>query len=586
MAYLIPTNLGSRADVPAVVQQVATGLRDLVSEDVTVVYDAREDTPALVVIDPQAGVMLLDCVEGGASGLSGGRLLSRVRSEPSLDVLEQGLESEAAALLADLRAAKWLSRDVPVIATHAAPRVTRARAEARGLEPDALLLKEDFRPGGLRGALARLLGGRIRPLSELEERVVRAVINPEIVVADRTSTDVPAAGQLVFRAPETGGEDVLAVLDRQQQNLAMHLGDGYRVIRGVAGAGKSLVLVHRARLLAQAMPSGKVLLTCFNIVIGKALARQLADVPNVDVRHIDSLASQVCSRHGVRPALKTNEDWIRQRVEATRLLRSNNNGWHYDVVLVDEAQDFDAAALDVSYAALKPGHEHFVVALDAAQNIYRKRGRWAPPGMTARGRTTVMRVNYRNTHEILSLAYGMLSRGGEATDGHGGLDDDAEFVPPEATSRRGCEPEVVSAASWDAEVGAVCDRLERWHDDGVPWSDMLVLFGSRAQQTKLYYACRERRIPYFWVGMNHKSKSGVMDAGDVVRSSNIQIIKGLEFGHVAICGVNDIATPGDEVDSDLSRRRLLYVGMTRATDHLFITVSGHGPIGEDLLAVG
>lgn len=44
-------------------------------------------------------------------------------------------------------------------------------------------------------------------------------------------------------------------------------------------------------------------------------------------------------------------------------------------------------------------------------------------------------------------------------------------------------------------------------------------------------------------------------------------------------------TSGPEKDGDeVAQRRLLYVGMTRATDHLFMTVSGNGRIGADLLA--
>lgn len=582
MAYLIPTNLGSRADVPEVVRQVATGLRDLIEDDVTVVYDRRDDTPPLVVIDPQGGVVLLDCVAGGASGLSGGRLLSTVRRQPALDALSHGLEAEAASLLNSLRSSRWLTRDVPVIATHAAPLVKRAKAESRGLDPDALLLREDFQPGALRPALSRLLGGGIRRLTAREERAVRAVINPEIIIADRTREEDRGPAQLVFRAPDGEGEDVLAVLDRQQQNLAMHLGGGYRVIRGVAGSGKSLVLVHRARILAEASPSSRILLTCFNIVIGKALAQQLADLDNVEVRHIDSLAYQVVKKAGRSVNVNGPDGWTKQRRLATELLKGSNNASHYDVVLVDEAQDFDTSGLDLAYSALKPGHEHFVVALDAAQNIYRKRGRWAPPGTSARGRSTVLRTNYRNTHEILSLAYGMLTRGGTADDGHGGLDEDAAFVPPEATSRRGPEPEVLHASDWDAEIAAVCDRLWRWHEeDDVPWGHMLVLYGNEQQQRKLYYALRDWGIPYFCISRGRANRGKAMDVGDVVRGSNIQTIKGVEFSHVAILGVNDLAMPGD---GDLSRRRLLYVGMTRATDNLFITVSGHGRIGQDLLS--
>jgi superfamily I DNA and RNA helicase len=60
------------------------------------------------------------------------------------------------------------------------------------------------------------------------------------------------------------------VLDRQQERLAEHLGDGYRVIRGVAGSGKTLVLTHRARFITAHFPGMQVLLLCYNLVLSKA----------------------------------------------------------------------------------------------------------------------------------------------------------------------------------------------------------------------------------------------------------------------------------------------------------------------------
>jgi superfamily I DNA/RNA helicase len=59
------------------------------------------------------------------------------------------------------------------------------------------------------------------------------------------------------------------------------------------------------------------------------------------------------------------------------------------------------------------------------------------------------------------------------------------------------------------------------------------------------------------------------------------VVQGLEFSHVLLCGVSEISTGGD--DDEVGKRRLLYVGMTRATDVLYVTVQGTGPIGADLL---
>ena len=597
MAYLIPDNLGSRSDVPAGIQQVAKAFREFTGEDVTVLWDPVAPEDSLEIIDPRAGVLILDIVTGGARALpSAGRggLARWFKSDGDEPDLREALTSQAQRLAERLQESGQLTTEFPVQVARAIPAAGADQIRQRGHDPARLLTKDDFRKEALRSAVSRLLGGEVSPLKEKEERAVRAAVTPEIVIRQAPRKESTESGQLVFQAPETDNdEDALAVLDRQQQNLAMHLGDGYRVIRGVAGSGKSLVLTHRARLLAERLANAQILLTCFNIVIGRALAHQLRDLPNVHVRHIDSLAHEVARAARTMPPSPSQrpgqEHYDRVREAAVRAQKNHQSPWKYDVVLVDEGQDFDNNAFDLASYSLKEGRSDFIVALDAAQNIFRKRARWNPPGITARGRSTIMRVNYRNTKEILEVAYRVLAHSAEPGQEEGGLapdlDDPTVVVHPESTARRGEWPRVVQAGSVRDEIGAVCDQLISWNRQGVPWSDMLVLFGSNKHQKQLYYESARRGIPYYCVSFNQKNKREVMNAADVVRSSNLYTIKGLEVGHVALCGVNDIYS-GVGDDDEIGQRRLLYVGMTRATDRLFVTVSGSGPIGNDVLKAG
>ena len=46
--------------------------------------------------------------------------------------------------------------------------------------------------------------------------------------------------------------DIMRVMDLQQEQLARSLGDGHRVIHGVAGSGKTMILGYRAEHLAKA----------------------------------------------------------------------------------------------------------------------------------------------------------------------------------------------------------------------------------------------------------------------------------------------------------------------------------------------
>jgi superfamily I DNA and RNA helicase len=56
-----------------------------------------------------------------------------------------------------------------------------------------------------------------------------------------------------------------------QENLAKQLGDKHRLIRGVAGSGKTLILASRAKLLSNENPDWKILILCYNISLSQGI---------------------------------------------------------------------------------------------------------------------------------------------------------------------------------------------------------------------------------------------------------------------------------------------------------------------------
>jgi len=436
-------------------------------------------------------------------------------------------------------------------------------------------LREDFSEDRLRKAITRVFRAPAdRPLTEPEERLVRGALKPEIVISDLQTGG--GESRLVFQPPECDGDDVIRVLDREQERLAHHLGAGYRVIRGVAGSGKTLVLVYRARYLAENFPGRKFLFTCFNVPLSRALMHQVGDLPNVDVRTIDSIASGLGR---MRPT--TADEWSMQRERAVVVARESGDSAKYDAVFVDEAQDLDRLALNLAHALLKGGREDFVVAPDGSQNVYRKTARRNPPRMTARGRTTLLRTCYRNTKEIAEFAWRFLRGANIEVVSDDKLDDPTLLVPPEATSRRGPSPVIVQCASAAAEVDAIVHRILAAGAADVPWGQIAVLYGTQKRIVIPLLRClREKGVPELWVTdpQDPMKRRQVVEAGDVVRVATMQGLKGLEFSRVFVCGVNDIYDPG--ADDETHRRKVAYVAMTRAMDELVITVSGSGPIGR------
>lgn len=579
MAFLIPENIPSRSDLPEPLQAVARALRDAADEDVTVWLEGDDpDGRYLLALDPQTGVLALEAPTTSGRGIAQRLSLRENRDDDAWPGL-------AAARKRVIELSEQIGREarvdhLPVTGAYAIPRLDRAGLKAQGGDPSMCLTSEDFAgSAAIRTGFARVLDTpRSSGLTDIEERVVRGILRPEIIISGAEG-DKPE--QLVFRPPEVAPDEVIRVLDREQERLARHLGPGYRVIRGVAGSGKTLVLTYRAKYFAEHFPNRGVLMLCYNVVLSKALEQEVKGLPSIRVRTIDSLARSVLNPRGQWGKPQTTEDFAERREQAAEVARRLDSSSKFDVVLVDEAQDLDTAGLELAYAMLKEGRDDFVIALDGAQNIYRKRLTWNPPGMTARGRTNILRVNYRNTREILDFAIRFLTTGDPAslqdtTDG----EPDA-IIPPEAASRSGPWPKVLTCADQRSEAHLVATEVKRLLDEGVDSRHIAVLFGNHQMQKALYSAFRTHDLPYFCVTFNPQNKRRAVEVSDV-RSSTVQGLKGLEFSRVFLCGSNDVWLPDGSEDSV---RRLLYVGMTRAMDELTVTVSGSGPIARELAAL-
>jgi hypothetical protein len=71
-------------------------------------------------------------------------------------------------------------------------------------------------------------------------------------------------------AEDAGANNLLRVMDLQQELLARGLGDGHRVIHGVAGSGKTLILGFRCEQLAKSMDK-PILVLCYNVALAAKL---------------------------------------------------------------------------------------------------------------------------------------------------------------------------------------------------------------------------------------------------------------------------------------------------------------------------
>lgn len=598
MAFLIPENIPSRSGVPDRLRHVARALRDFVPDEATAWLRADgDDPPYLLVLDPGAGIALTEAPRIRTASRRP-KWFSRYLEEE--DILR--IRDDIAELVVDLRSRidRSLVRSLPVRHVVAAPDHDEPVEGFQPGENQALLLGSDMTETRMHPVLRRILGATTdAPLSEQEENRVRAEINPRVVIDPKVIGSESETGQTLplFQEPELAPEDVIRVMDRRQERLAEHMGWGYRMLRGVAGSGKTLVLTHRARFLHDTFPTFRILVLCYNRLLSTALQQMVERGDRMTVTNIDRLAFSLARGRASGGKL----DFEAQRRRAVEAAKRLPDSRRYDIVLVDEAQDFDDTALDLAYAMLKNSRRnlqpaglglrsyqagHLVLALDSAQNLYRRSMTWNPPGLNARGRTTIFRRNYRNTRQILDFAWGFLA--GSSGPPSTMKPDDGDLVHPEASYRYGPPPNVLECGSLRDEARAIASEIARILQSGVEVRDIAVMYGHHDLQKNLWSECRRRGLPYFHI--QHKDPKSTEDRRDTamtirdkVRVSTIHGLKGLEFSRIIIGGVNQAyAHDVPEEEQTEAVKRLVYVGMTRAMDELVITYSGNGEIGQAL----
>lgn len=400
--------------------------------------------------------------------------------------------------------------------------------------------------------------------------------------------------------PETLPEvpDLLQVMDLQQEQVARTLGDGHRVIHGVAGSGKTMILVHRARLLArEAEPARPVLVLCYNRALADRIEALIApDEPlraRLQVRTFHGWCAELARRHRIAvPAPPEGQDdadapaRLAQAVIAAADAGRVPLGGHH-AVLIDEAHDFEDGWLRLAAAMTDPAARRLLVLYDDAQSIYqrlRRRFSFTSVGIQARGRTSVLQLNYRNTAEVLGLALrfarGLLpERGRDREAGRDDEDDRVTGVAPSSSGRRGPRPVLIRARSAHEEAELLAARIADAVVAGTPLGEIAVLCRTRAQMAPIAEALARRGLPLQSMGSAGFQHFDWSQAG--IRLVTLHSAKGLEFAHVHVAGLQRLPWRDETLEDAV---RLVYVAMTRATQSLVLSCCGSSPVVERLQA--
>ncbi|MEO0770387.1 MAG: 3'-5' exonuclease [Cyanobacteria bacterium J06649_4] len=374
---------------------------------------------------------------------------------------------------------------------------------------------------------------------------------------------------------QTAIPQVLKVMDLQQEQLARNIGEGHRVIHGVAGSGKTLILAYRCQHLAQADQS--VLVLCFNVALAAKL-RSLIVNENlstlVTVRHFHGWCQDMLKRHSIpRPDARRYKgiEYIRQLEQAaiTAVEAGHIPKGQYGAVMIDEGHDFAPEWLKLVAQMVNPITDSLLVLYDDAQNLYSKRASrqfsFKSLGIKAQGRTTILKLNYRNTAQVLMLAYEFAKEMMPPT--LSADDDIPPLVAPDSAGREGPVPELVKCANYKAEITYIAQRAKALQERGIPLYEIAIIYRTKWMGERAFAELQRAGIPVAWLNQNSSSRN-FDPLCPSVKLMTMHSSKGREFPVVFIPGLGYLPNRAGEVADEA---RLLYVAMTRAIERLVLT---------------
>ena len=411
---------------------------------------------------------------------------------------------------------------------------------------------------------------------------VRWHLFPEIRIDEGEQADLFAEGAEVL--VEKTLPDIIKIMDIQQEQLARSLGDGHRVIHGVAGSGKTLILGFRCLYLSQTM-NKPILVLCFNITLAAKLRAFISSKgigAQVQVYHFHDWCSQQIKTYHVdlvesdRPYYERSVESVINGVDQGCIPRAQ-----YGALLIDEGHDFEAEWLKLVVQMTDPESNSLLLLYDDAQSIYKKSSglgfSLSSVGVDAKGRTTILKLNYRNTREILEFAYSFASHYFNPQNAD---DDHIPLIKPEAAGISGPLPVARQFNCFTEELAYSIECLKKWHQQGTPWNDMALLYVSAKQGFSIADALDDHDIPHTWLGTK-QYKSAYDPSVEQVTVLTIHSSKGLEFSRVIMLGVGQLAETEARKQQNA---RLLYVGMTRAQECLLMTTSNDNEFSQRILS--
>lgn len=246
----------------------------------------------------------------------------------------------------------------------------------------------------------------------------------------------------------------------------------------------------------------------------------------------------------------------------------------YTHIIIDESQDLSKVQLEclMQLYEFDKDYSSILFVADTAQSIYDTswliRGRsFTSIGLDMTGKSNSLTKNYRTTTQIAEAAYSLIEKDQD-------IISDDNFVKPSLIDKQGNYPVFQCFPTLEEEIEEIEKLLQQRLLKRYKRKEIAIVARTRKilEQFQLRYKNSEEIALY-------SKQDGIRFNEDTIKLLTMHSIKGLEFKVVILMGLSDRIIPNqimmkenDDFNyAETMERKLLYVGMTRATERLYMS---------------
>jgi superfamily I DNA/RNA helicase len=242
----------------------------------------------------------------------------------------------------------------------------------------------------------------------------------------------------------------------------------------------------------------------------------------------------------------------------------------YASVIVDEVQDVSEIGLKLLYRLVSDRPNGLLLIGDGTQRIWTRGYSMRGLGIEIAGRSVVLTKNYRNTQQILEAAFPLIEDqwATEMTSAQLNPEDSR----PQFSNRQGSKPAIVKCGSVEQEAQFLQREISYLLQyEGCQPNSICVMARGPYYRQLAYEACQAAGLPAVLYNAE-KDPTNEPDR-EGIRISSLHSAKGHAVFIVGcVQGVMPMKSASEPEDL-ASERAVLYVGMTRARDILYLSFS-------------